>query len=76
MHNLNMNIVLQMTEDEEAGALPILLRHSPGMVLPNRTYMVPWDAVKQLRQAGVQFIALSTDSSAPSLEEVASGERI
>ena len=76
MYNLNMNIVLQMTKDEEARALPILLRHSPGMVLPNRTYMVSRDAVNQLRQAGVQFIALSTDSSAPSLEEVASGERI
>ena len=76
MYNLNMNIVLQMTEDEEARALPILLRHSPGMLLPNRTYMVSREAVKQLRQAGVQFIALSRDSSAPSLEEVASGERI
>ena len=71
-----MNIVLQMTEAEEARALPILLRHSPGMLLPNRTYVVSRDAVKQLRQAGVQFIALSADSSAPSLEEVASGERI
>jgi len=76
MYNPDMTIMLQMTEDEEAKALPILLRHSPGMLLPNRTYMVSREAMKQLQQAGVQFIVLSRDSTVPSLEEVASGERI
>ncbi len=71
-----MDIVLQMTEDEEVKALPILLRHSPGMLLPNRTYMVCREAAQQLRRAGIQFTELSRGSSAPSLEEVASGERI
>jgi len=71
-----MNVVVQLTEDEEARALPILLRHSPGMLLPNRTYLVSRDAMKQLQHAGVQFIILSRDSNIPSLEEVASGERI
>jgi hypothetical protein len=76
MYNLYVNIVVQFTEDEEARALPILLRHSPGMLLPNRTYLVAREAMKQLQRAGVQFVILSWDSNAPSLEKVASGERI
>jgi hypothetical protein len=71
-----MNVVVQLTEDEEARALPILLRHSPGMLLPNRTYLVSRDAMRELQHAGVEFIILGRDSNIPSLEEVASGERI
>jgi len=70
MYDRNMTIMLQMTEDEEAKALPILLRHSPGMLLPNRTYVVSREAMKQLQQAGVQFIVLSRDSNVPNLEGV------
>jgi hypothetical protein len=71
-----MNVAVQLTEEEEAKALPILLRHSPGMILPNRTYLVSREAMGQLQHAGVQFIVLSRNSAVPSLEEVASGERI
>lgn len=50
-----MRTIIQMSEAEEAKALPILLRHSPGMVLPRRIYVVSEDAAKELRKAGVQF---------------------
>jgi hypothetical protein len=60
---------------EEAKALPLLLRHSPGTILPNRIYVVSAEAAQKLRAAGVQFTALSRESATPSLEGVGSGER-
>jgi hypothetical protein len=71
-----MKIFIQMSEAEEAKALPILLRHSPGTVLPHRIYVVSEDAVKQLHQSGIQFTQLSRESNAPRFEGVGSGERI
>jgi hypothetical protein len=71
-----MKTILQMSEVDEAKALPILLRHSPGAVLPNRTYVVSEQAAKKLREAGVQFTELSRESDAPNLEGVGSSERI
>jgi hypothetical protein len=71
-----MKTIIQMSEAEEAKALPLTLRHSPGTVLPNRIYVVSEEVVKQLREAGVQFTELSRESNAPSLEGVGSGERI
>ena len=58
-----MKTILQMSEVDEAEALPILLRHSPGAVLPNRTYVVSEEAAKKLREAGVQFTELSRESA-------------
>jgi hypothetical protein len=71
-----MKTIIQMSEGEEAKALPLLLRHSPATVLPNRIYVVSEEAAKQLREAGVQFTELSRESNMPSLEGVGSGERI
>jgi hypothetical protein len=71
-----MKTIIQLSEAEEAKALLLLLRHSPGTVLPNRTYVVSAEAAKQLREAGVQFTELSRESNAPSLKGVGSGERI
>jgi len=53
-----MKVVIQMSAREELKALPILLRHSPGMVLPERTYILSEQAVEALRQAGVRFTVL------------------
>ena len=50
-----MKVVVRFTEAEEARALPILLRHSPGIVLPNRTYVLDEHAVAALRGSGVGF---------------------
>lgn len=70
-----MKVIIQLTPEEEAKALPILLRHSPGMILPDRTYVLSDDAVGRLQRAGIRFTQLSSEALAPSLEEVA-GERI
>lgn len=70
-----MKVIIHLTEAEEAKALPILLRHSPGVVLPHRTYVLAEDALRALRRANVQFSELSRETAAPSLEEAA-GERV
>lgn len=69
-----MKVIIRLTKEAEAAALPILLRHSPGMVLPQRTYLVGEDAIRALRQAGVAFTEVSREASV-ALEEVA-GERV
>jgi hypothetical protein len=50
-----MKVVVQFSAREELKALPILLRHSPGMVMPERTYILSEAAVDSLRQAGIRF---------------------
>jgi hypothetical protein len=56
-----MQMIIQLSEAEEAKALPILLRHSSGTVLPSRIYVVSEDAAKKLREAGVQYTELSRE---------------
>ena len=70
-----MKVMVHLTKEEEAKALPILLRHSPGMVLQHRTYVLSEDALRALRDANVRFSELSREAAAPSLEEVV-GERV
>lgn len=74
-YRLPIKVIIHLTSDQEAKALPILLRHSPGMVLPQRTYVLSEDALTALRRANIRFFELSREAVAPSLEEVA-GERV
>jgi hypothetical protein len=46
-----MNMIIQLSEVEEVKALPILLRHSPGTILPNRIYIVSEDAAKAVARS-------------------------
>jgi hypothetical protein len=71
-----MKAVIQFTKPEEARALPILLRHSAGSILPNRTYVLDEDSVAELRKSGIRFVTLSQESSTPGLEGVGAGERV
>ena len=50
-----MKVIIHFTAEEEAKALPILLRHSPGMVLARRTYVLSQSALQALRSAGIGF---------------------
>jgi hypothetical protein len=54
-----MFIIIRLTSRNELRALPILLRRSPGAVLPDRTYVLRPEAVEALREAGVRFTELS-----------------
>jgi len=75
-----MKQAIRLKNTEEAKALPILLnillRHSPGMVLPERTYVLSAEAVRALREAGVRFEELSTETDAPNLSGASTGARI
>lgn len=70
-----MKVIIHLNTDQEAKALPILLRHSPGMVLKHGTYVLSKEALRALRAAGVRFTELSREALAPALEEAA-GERV
>ncbi len=71
-----MKVVVRLSSSEELKALPILLRHSSGSILPDRTYVISEAAARTLRDAGVRFVELSRESNVPVLEGVAAGERI
>jgi hypothetical protein len=57
-----MKVVIQFTRPEGARALPILLRHSAGTILPNRTYVLDEESVAELRKFGVQVLTISHES--------------
>ena len=63
-----MKVVIQLAPVEEAKALPILLRHSPGMILPRGTYVLEEDALRALRASDIRFAELSRESVATPLE--------
>jgi hypothetical protein len=50
-----MKVVIQLSVREEERALPILLRHSPGTILPDRVYVIGEEAARALREADIHF---------------------
>ncbi len=73
---MQAKVVIQLTDSEECKAIPILLRHSPGTILPERTYVVDIDVVKMLSESGVRFQVLSHEVDSPNLAGVGTSERI
>lgn len=71
-----MKVVIRMTPHEEEQALPILLRHSPGVVLRDGTYVLTRDAVEALRNSGVTFSEVGRDEQPLTEAEASAGERI
>ena len=71
-----MKVVIQLSQREELKALPIIYRHSPAMVLPDRTYVLSEDAVTALREAGVKFTEVSRETDVPGPSEVSAGEKL
>src|SRR5262245_57098326 len=48
-------VVIRVSAVDEAKAWMLLMRHSPGVTLPNQTYIVSTDAARHLREAGIRF---------------------
>jgi hypothetical protein len=71
-----VKVVIQISLEEELKALPILLRRWRGMMLHNGTYLIDTDAVRSLRQNGVQYTELVREAAAPGLGGIGLGERI
>jgi hypothetical protein len=70
-----MKQVIEFDTSNEARALPILLRHSPGVALHGRTYVVEESAARELSASGIHFTEIGSKESAPALSEL-SGERV
>jgi len=71
-----MRIVIQVSAADDAKAWALLQRHSPGMALPGRTFVVSEDAVRALQEAGIRFTELSRDAVSGRAEGAVAGERI
>lgn len=71
-----MKVIIRLSAKQEAQALPLLLRHSPGTVLADRTYVISEEAAKALRLANIKFTEISRESDAPGPEGVLARERI
>lgn len=71
-----MKVVIQLTKREEAKALPILWRHTPGVALPDRKYVIQEDAARALSEAGIRFTELSRESDAPLADGAGLSERV
>ena len=71
-----MKVTIRLSQRAERKALPILLRHSPGSILPERTYIISPEAAQALRDAGLKFTELCTEANPPRAKGVPTGERI
>jgi hypothetical protein len=71
-----MKVAVRFSAAEELKAAPILMRHSPGMMLPGDIYVLSEEAVTALREAGVRFSEVTSETVPPDLQGATSGERI
>lgn len=67
---------MQIITGDDVKAWNVVQRHSPGMALPNRTYVVNDDAIKALREAGVRFTEVSRGTGRPRVQGALAGERV
>jgi hypothetical protein len=68
-----MRTVIRVSQRDTAKAWALLVRHSPGVALPDRVFVVSEEAARALREAGIRFSELSREAIASG---AASGERI
>jgi hypothetical protein len=71
-----MKRVIQVAEADDVRAWAMLVRHSAGVALPNRTFVISDQAVEALRREGIHFVELSTDGPTLTEQELSSCERI
>ena len=63
-----MKVVIQVAASDDAKAWALLQRHSPGVALPKRTFIISEAAVRALSKAGIRFTELSREPDAPAQE--------
>jgi hypothetical protein len=71
-----MRVVIQVAAKDKNKAWALLVRHSPGTALPDRTFVVSERAVRALREAGIKFREISREPGEPMLGGKMAGERI
>jgi hypothetical protein len=72
----SVRMLIKVTPSDNAKAWALLVRHSPGMALPDQTFLVSPEAVQTLRKAKVRFSVISSDAGAGSPTGAIAGERI
>jgi hypothetical protein len=72
---LKMNIVIQISQKDDAKAWLLLQKKFSGIALPKRTFVLPEEAVRALREAGIRFREISRDGVLQP-KGVIAGERI
>jgi hypothetical protein len=68
-----MRTVIRVSQRDSAKAWALLVRHSPGIALPDRVFVVSEEAVRALRESGIRFSKLSREAS---MSGANAGERI
>ena len=71
-----MRLVVRVSAKDEEKAWGLLVRHSPGTALPNRTFILSEDAVRALHDAGIKFKVISKEPGSPTGGGKVSGKRI
>lgn len=71
-----MYVIIQVAKSDRAKAWDLLLEHSAGTALPDRTFIVSEGAARALRKVGVKFTEISRTAFASLPTGVAAGERI
>jgi hypothetical protein len=71
-----MKVIVQIAAADDAKALALLIRHSPGVALPNRTYILSPGAVQALATAVIRYTELSRADGVPDRTGAVAGERI
>ena len=69
-------VLIKVAPKDSAKAWALLVRHSRGMALSDRTFLVTPQAVQALRRAGLGIVVISTDSAVLSRTGAIAGERI
>ncbi len=57
-----MNIIVRVVPRDNAKAWARLVRHSPGVALPDHVFVVSEDAARALRDAGIGFTELCREA--------------
>ena len=68
-----MNTVIRVSARDSAKAWALLVRHSPGVALPDRVFVVSDEAARALRKAGIRFTELSREAG---VSGAAAGENL
>lgn len=68
-----MKVVIQVDPRDNAKAWGLLVRHSPGVALADRVFVISEEAARALRKAGIRFAEVSRETTVPG---AAVGERI
>jgi hypothetical protein len=71
-----MKVVIRISKRDDTKAWGVLQRHSPGVALPNRMFVVSSAAADELRRQKIDFVVLSDDAAPHLGQGVTAGERI